>query len=328
MLGTTFEPFAGSLAVLLNRPHAPHIETINDLNADVTNFWRALQYAPDALAEGCDTPVSEVDQHAFHTWLIEPTRREAFVSRLMGDPEYYDVLRAARWCAGLCMWIGGGWCNGNGSWQSIDGQFVKAEGPGVRRQRVQLRNAGLGVHRQRVHLGHAGRGVHRQQVHLRDAGGQGIYAMHARGEGLYEWFAALHARLRCVRVCCGDWQRVMGPSVTYLHGMTGVMLDPPYSAEEGRDPNLYTHDDLQVAHAVRQWCLANGDNPLLRIVLCGYGTVHDELLTHGWRRVGWATNGGFSNQRKARDATNKYQETLWLSPACLAPDAVQQLALF
>lgn len=40
------EPFAGSLAVLLNRPHSPDIETINDLDSYLSNFWRAVQAGP------------------------------------------------------------------------------------------------------------------------------------------------------------------------------------------------------------------------------------------------------------------------------------------
>ena len=41
------EPFAGSLAVLLGRPHPPHVETVNDLDCYVANFWRAVQYFPN-----------------------------------------------------------------------------------------------------------------------------------------------------------------------------------------------------------------------------------------------------------------------------------------
>src|SRR3989304_10483635 len=40
------EPFAGSLAVLLNRPHDPRIETVNDKDCYIANFWRALQLDP------------------------------------------------------------------------------------------------------------------------------------------------------------------------------------------------------------------------------------------------------------------------------------------
>ena len=45
------EPFAGSAAVLLARPHAGRCETINDLDGMVSNFWRAVRSQPDAVAE-------------------------------------------------------------------------------------------------------------------------------------------------------------------------------------------------------------------------------------------------------------------------------------
>jgi site-specific DNA-adenine methylase len=50
------EPFAGSLAVLLGRPHEPGTETINDLDCYVANFWRAVQADPDAVAAAADWP--------------------------------------------------------------------------------------------------------------------------------------------------------------------------------------------------------------------------------------------------------------------------------
>jgi hypothetical protein len=183
---------------------------------------------------------------------------------------------------------------------------------------VHLGDAGQGVNRKLVHLGDAGRGVNRRLVHLGDAG---------KGEqDLLTWFQALQTRLRRVRVCCGDWQRVLGPSVTQKHGLTSIVLDPPYSAEEQRDMGIYAEDSATVAHDVRAWCLSNGGNPLLRIILCGYGEVHDELLMHGWTKTAWKPNGGMGNQGKASQASlNKHRERLWCSPHCLRP---QQLTLF
>ena len=42
------EPFAGSLAVLLERPtwHRGQAETVNDLDRFLANFWRALAASP------------------------------------------------------------------------------------------------------------------------------------------------------------------------------------------------------------------------------------------------------------------------------------------
>ena len=298
------EPFAGSLAVLLRRPHAPKIETVNDKDALLVNVFRALAADPGGVAQWCDFPVNEAQQHAVHTWPVG--QRETFAARLMGDPDYYDAQVAGRWLYGVNCWIGSGWCSGDGPWQSVDGQLVKTEGGGVKRQLV--------------HLGGQGSGG--------TCYGIGVHSKQAHGGGLSAWFAALQARLRYVRMCCGDWTRVLGPSVTYKHGLTGIVLDPPYSAEEGRDPTLYRCEDLQVAHDVRAWCVANGGNPLLRIVLAGYGEVHDELLAVGWRKVAWTTNGGFGNQRQNGTYSNKYREMLWLSPHTLHAEQERQYSLF
>ncbi|TXH46874.1 MAG: DNA adenine methylase [Desulfurellales bacterium] len=102
------EPFAGSLAVLLARPHEPGTETVNDLDCYVANFWRAVAHAPDEVARWCDWPVNEADLHARHRWLIEvmPWHRE----RIMTDPDYFDAKIAGWWVWGICQWIGSGWC--------------------------------------------------------------------------------------------------------------------------------------------------------------------------------------------------------------------------
>lgn len=300
------EPFAGSLAVLLHRPHPPRIETVNDKDAFLACVWRSIQMVPAEVASWCDRPPNEADQHAVHAWLVN--QRETFTARLMGDPDFYDARVAGRWLYGICCWIGSGWCIGQGPWQSIDGQLT------------HLGDAGRGIHRQLTHLGSAGQGIHRKLTHLGNAG---------RGEGgLYAYMAALAARLRHVRVCCGDWTRVLGPSVTTKHGLTGIVFDPPYAACEDRASSLYSVDDMSVAHDVRHWCQTHGHDPQLRLVLCGYEQTHDALLDYGWRSVVWTANGGYGNQRKTADYTNKYRETLWLSPHCLYTDQEQQLSFF
>lgn len=72
-VGNYVEPFAGSLAILLNRPHPPRVETVNDLDCYLANFWRALQADPSGVALLADWPVNEADLHARHRWLHAQT---------------------------------------------------------------------------------------------------------------------------------------------------------------------------------------------------------------------------------------------------------------
>jgi len=281
------EPFAGSLAVLLARPHAPRIETVNDLDAFVANFWRAVQHDPEAVARAADWPVNEADLHARHAWLVG---RADFRERMLADPEHYDARIAGWWVWGLCQWIGTGWCSG------------------PRHKKLpHLGNAGRGVHRpsqQLPHLGNAGRGVHRpsqQLPHLGDAG---------MGE-LVAYFHDIAERLRRVRIACGDWQRVLGDSVTWRHGTTAILLDPPY--DDGEID--YAAGGRGVSAEVRAWAVEHGDDKRLRIALCGYEGEH--AMPESWRCVAWKAKGGYGSQRVDGSNDNAKRERIWLSPGCL-----------
>ena len=129
------EPFFGSGAVLFLRPSGPgQIETVNDADGFVANFWRAIQVDSDAVSEHADWPVNECDLHARHLWLLG--ERERITERLMGDAEFYDAKAAGWWVWGQCCWIGSGWCSGRGPWISENGVLA-------------LRNSGQGVNRKR-----------------------------------------------------------------------------------------------------------------------------------------------------------------------------------
>lgn len=147
----------------------------------------------------------------------------------------------------------------------------------------------------------------RKLVHLGD-NGQGR---------LIPWFTALSERLARVRVCSGDWSRVCGPSVTFKHGLTGVFLDPPYADTATRQSNLYREDSESVAHAVRVWALANGDNPLMRIALCGYEGEHE--MPDLWSVYRWSAGAGFGGQAVERSG-NGERERVWFSPHCLSSE--------
>lgn len=300
------EPFAGSCAVLMLRPGgAGHIETVNDADGLLANFWRALKHDPDAVSEAADNPVNEADLHARHIWLLG--ERERITERLMGDPEFYDAQAAGWWVWGQCCWIGSGWCSGNGPWTSENGELV-------------LRNPGQGVNRQLPHLGDPGKGGESANcltwatpAKVSTANG----GRAARSEWLRSYLGVIADRLRNVRVCCGDWKRVCGPSVTFRHGQTGVFLDPPYADTAKRTKGLYATDCESVAHDVCKWAIAQGENPLMRVVLAGYEGEHD--MPADWRVEQWEAVGGYgliADDESSTGRANKGRERLWLSPAC------------
>lgn len=300
------EPFFGSGAVLLARPCPVviqnRIETVNDADGFLANFWRALQHDPDAVAWWANWPVNEVDLHARHAWLVN--RKERLLWS-MEDPDFYDVKLAGWWVWGMSAWIGSGFCSGSGPWVS-DGAHIRD-----RRAEPVTAIAGKGVNRTLPHLGDAGRGVNRTRPHLGNAG-RGV---NRKIDDLAGYFAQLKERLRNVRVCCGDWSRVCGPTPTFKNGQTGIFLDPPYSFTANR-AKVYSTDDFDIARTVHEWAKANGENPLLRIVVCGY--EGDTDWPEGWRTVEWTAAGGYQNQTKIKQKTgNNKKERLWLSPHCL-----------
>ena len=119
------EPFFGSGAVLLARPHTPDLELVNDVDGYIVNFWRAVQADADTVASYADYPAFESDLHARHAWLVQ--RKDDLQARLEGDPDYYDAKIAGWWVWGMSLWIGSGFCSGRGSWVSVDGKLVNAK---------------------------------------------------------------------------------------------------------------------------------------------------------------------------------------------------------
>src|SRR5207253_5117544 len=74
------EPFAGSAAVLLNRQPSP-VETYNDLDGEVVNFFRVLRDQKDALIEAIG---------------LTPFSREEFSLAVTGNGKLPDLERARR----------------------------------------------------------------------------------------------------------------------------------------------------------------------------------------------------------------------------------------
>ena len=287
------EPFFGSGAVLLARPRPtwatpddPGTETVNDKGRFLANFWRALKADPEAVAAWCDYPVNETDLHARHRWLLAQLPR---VSELLdADPDAFDAKVAGWWVWGACAWIGTGWCDETR--ERRDGRTPE----------------------QLPHLG---------------GGGNGSCGVHAKGRrsNLAAYLTELSARLRGVRVACGDWTRVTGDSVTWRHGLTAVFLDPPYS--EGNQQYAAGGTGTNLSADVRAWALSAGKRKDMRVILAGYDGEHNDLETQGWHVIAWKARGGYASQGDDENV-NAARERLWLSPHCLHAETQRQRSIF
>ncbi len=304
---------------------------MNDADCYLANFWRAISYAPQEVAKHADWPINEADLHARHTWLVNQT---SFRERMKTDPDYFDAKIAGWWCWGLSMWIGSGWCSSRPGVASIKRPRLGGGAPtGVQVQRRRPHDVGAsrgnGIHVKLPTLTARGNGgcVGRQIPDINGLGNKGVSsqmpdidgadASRPQGDRLLQWFESLRVRLRQVRVCCGDWSRIMGPTPLALNSnsspgfITGVFLDPPYDAAI-RDPDLYSVDDGDISAVVRKWALEHGDNPKLRIALCGYEGEH--AMPERWECVAWKANGGYGNTSGNK---NSHLERIWFSPHCL-----------
>ncbi len=299
----------GSNAVLYARPRTSFedvVETVNDAWGFIPNFLRAVRANPRVVAQFADWPVSELDLQARHRWLLERVD-ESFVDRLRNDERFFDAKVAGYWVYGQSIWIGSGWCDPRTALSRRRLPYVQGAGTASRDRHP-----------------HYGRGIFRRQ--LPAPGATPVESsdpqktpLTRRRDTLSHYFRLIAARLERVRIVCGDWRRVLTPAVTISHGLTAVLLDPPYGPEAARTANLYALDSDNLAADMRTWAVENGINPLFRIVLCGYEGEHEELASHGWRAAPWRNRGGLSVQDG--EHTNIDRERLWLSPHCIGGSA-------
>lgn len=173
------EPFAGSLAVLLRRPHAPGNEIVNDLDCYVANAWRAMAAEPQQVAQYCDWPVNEADLHARHRWLHG---RMEFRLRMENEPDFFDARIAGYWIWGLSCWIGDNFCRPKvqGGRPNFKGRGIVSDShppaDGIGKKRPNVRDT-FGVHAMHLQTDRTkprttgGQGVARQVPHL--TGGKG-----------------------------------------------------------------------------------------------------------------------------------------------------------
>jgi len=262
------EPFAGTLAVLLGNPNIPKIETVNDINCYIANFWRAVAAEPDKVASFADYPLTQTDLHARHRWLVSSTN-DNFRLKMDTDPDFYDVKIAGWWLWGIGASIGNNWLNSKG-----------------------LNSMPL--------LSSAGGGIHGLTNNIDD------------------WMHQLQKRMRRVRVACGDWKKILTPSISFNNkgltdkDITGILLDPPYDFTSRS--KVYDNDEDIFLNVVK-WAVENGSNPRLRIALCGYDG--DWGIPDSWEKYNWKANGGMANLGNKQGKQNANKEVIWFSPFCL-----------
>ena len=333
------DPFGGSCVVPLNAPHALKRVVVGDINGLIVNAWRAMAADPDAVAAAADWPTFHLDLLARDHVL----RREApaLPGKLEADPRFFDAELAGWWLWSVSNSIDmGASLSGVGrapnvSIPSLGSRRGVRVGSGSSIPRVLDHPAGQGVTAQRRDPG--GR---RPPV---DAGAQRVQGVNANHAGLVEafdpddhgarlrpWMREIQRRVHGWYVLCRSWERILG-SASMLgippptSTITGLLLDPPYDAGEGRS-EVYAHDDLAIASQVRQW-LRTPDpktgvepwaNPRLRIVVCGFDGDFDDAELPGARKIAWKSTAGMAGTGGPNPA--RKQEMLWASPSCLGQE--------
>ena len=271
------EPFAGSAAVLLGRPsfEGKREEILNDLDGWITNLWRAVRDKPEEVARYARGPVMELDNHARLAWLKWRGADPGFADWLAGHPENCDPKAAGWWLLATVASIGGG--AHQGPWVHTGGAALQKAGPRD------------GICRSIPHLGR-GRAVHDYDALL----------------------PRLSQRFARVTITQGDWRRALSKTLeTAYKDDVGVFLDPPYTDRTTDGKTLYAADSLTVSRDVREWCKTAPDG--WRIILCGYGTEHDDLISHGWGKVKAPRHQSAGYNMSGLNAN---RDQLWTSPAC------------
>lgn len=249
------EPFAGSLAVLLARPGTDHpYEIAVDYDGLIVNVWRAIQQAPTELLRLDRGPVSEVEIDAWHRRLI--VMRPTLTALLRTDPTYCDLELARMWWAGMCSWIGSGWCS--------------ADAP-------------LNASRQRPHIDRTLKGLYSEG--LTD---DRIVALSARLSNVIllagDWSDAWRKAVTDSII-----KRYLSSKTSTI----GVFLDPPYTKNTGRSV-LYGDNDGALSDEVQGWAIQHA-SPRTRIVVAGYRSEYPGLVAANWNIVDWSRPSGYVN---------------------------------
>ena len=342
---TYIEPFAGSLAVLLQKDPMPR-EIVNDLDGFVVNFWRAVKFDPEQTAFWADMPTCHLTLSAVRKYL---GKRLPMLEELAEEPDAYDTRLAGYWA----------WCVSNsiGMPSLTDKSDMPALYPGQtgrgvatqrqnvptgKRPQIHVFTGGQGIQPQRNYLPQGkrphidrnpvGQGVSAQRKEIPhinfNQGGQGITAQRRAfstnnnpytGDRLNHWFSQLATRLARTYILCKDWSDIFSTTLTGLvqgkTGTVGVFFDPPY-ATKGRKEDLYRVDSMSIAAQVHAKAIELGANPNIRVCVAGYVDDYSDW-PDGWEMVNWGRDGVRMGGAKVQNYDRT--ECLWFSPSCMNP---------
>jgi DNA adenine methylase len=306
------EPFFGSGAVLLKRPPTNQdkiYEIVCDKDGFISNVWRSIQFSPDETAKWCDWPINHADLMARKKSLLQNESR--LLENLCNDPEWHDPKQAGYWIWCASCWIGSGLTRPTQipHLANDKGVFSTTKIPHLANDKGVFSTTKI------PHLAND-KGVFSTTKIPHLANDKGVFS--TQENGVYGWLRALSARLRNVKVVCGDWTRICGGNWQARKPPVGFFFDPPY-ATSGRDESIYHHDSMTVGKDVEAWCLERGKNPDYRIVVAGYDDEYQTLIDAGWRIHEWKANGGYGNLggKESAGSKNRHRERLIISPHCL-----------
>ena len=306
------EPFVGSACVAATAPDGIKNIVINDSNALLVNFWRAVHKDPQGVLEAATRPCSDLDM-----WAAEYACKDfakANAQRMAADIDYCDVNKAGLFLYGQCNYLANNFCTLTGPWVRVpdeegylrmeDSRYIPEKSDMGIRAKVPMLNSDVGIRAMVPEM--------KSDV--------GIRAMVP--EQAMTWSDAMQyiaKRTEAWRVLCGDWKRVVTYGLLNEYDKDGgafIFLDPPYDDSLGKGqgtdymaPDGTVGAQCHVSKEVRDWCIENtkeGKCPWT-IVLCGRYTEHDELLDiPGWAKV---QSKGKSSYATDKDAFK--QEYMW-----------------
>ena len=289
------EPFSGSACVALSAPDHIKNVVLNDSNAMLVNFWRALEKDPDGVLSHATRPVSDLDM-----WAVEFATKEwakNHITRLAAELDYSDVRMAGLWLYGQCNYLASNFGTLTGPWHAVvgeDGHKHMTQVPNMKGDK--------GIRAQVPDMG-CDRGIRAKVPEKKMTWGDAL--------------KILQERLHRFRILCGDWKRSVTKGLLHEYDKDGqafIFLDPPYDDTLGKGTGVSyvgtegAGDYYHVGKEVREWCKTKTSVPCpYTIVLCGRYGEHDELLSiPGWTKV-----AGKAKSSYAKDKTAHQQEYLW-----------------